>query len=173
MAIILRTLRQRFQHTSALSLISESQTTEMQYLKNIFVRDQVKVPLFVAHGQDVWVVQSPTDNVSSWWSPFLGHQWFSFRIISFGINLIFLLLSSPFVYVPIEAFRLFVARNLKLAFSEKHYWDALSGIYTTSVGHNNTRVKNAIKQQLDRLHFSPPMHGTNPIAIQLADILRQ
>lgn len=57
--------------------------------------------------------------------------------------------------------------------NDKHYWDALSGIYTTSVGHNNARVKQAIKDQLDKLHFSPPMHGTNPIAIQLADIIRQ
>jgi adenosylmethionine-8-amino-7-oxononanoate aminotransferase len=55
----------------------------------------------------------------------------------------------------------------------KHYWDALSGIYTTSVGHNNARVKDAIRTQLDVLHFSPPMHGSNPIAVRLADLLRQ
>ena len=55
----------------------------------------------------------------------------------------------------------------------KHYWDALSGIYTTSVGHNNERVKAAIRQQLDVLHFSPPMHGTNPVAVRLADVLKQ
>jgi adenosylmethionine-8-amino-7-oxononanoate aminotransferase len=49
--------------------------------------------------------------------------------------------------------------------------DALSGIYTVSVGHNNRRVIEAIKKQLDTLHFSPPMHGSNPVAVQLANLI--
>lgn len=53
----------------------------------------------------------------------------------------------------------------------KRYWDALSGIYTVSVGHNNRRVIDAIKKQLDTLHFSPPMHGTNPVAVRLANMI--
>src|SRR5246500_3467301 len=53
----------------------------------------------------------------------------------------------------------------------KRYLDALSGIYVVSVGHNNRRVIEALHQQLDTLHFSPPMHGTNPVAVQLADLL--
>lgn len=53
----------------------------------------------------------------------------------------------------------------------KRYFDAISGIYTVSVGHNNRRVIEAIRKQLDTLHFSPPMHGTNPVAIQLANLL--
>ncbi len=55
--------------------------------------------------------------------------------------------------------------------SGKEYLDALSGIYVVSVGHHNQRVIAAIKDQLDRLHFSPAMHGTNPIAVQLANLL--
>src|SRR6516165_10008532 len=55
----------------------------------------------------------------------------------------------------------------------KRYLDALSGIYTVSVGHNNRRVIEAIRQQLDTLHFSPPMHGTNPVAVQLANLLAE
>lgn len=55
----------------------------------------------------------------------------------------------------------------------KHYLDALSGIYVASVGHNNRRVIEAIKDQLDRLTFSPAMHGTNPIAVQLANLLAE
>ena len=62
-----------------------------------------------------------------------------------------------------------------------HYWDvegrryldALSGIYVTSVGHNNRRIIEAIHRQLDTLHFSPPMHGTNPVAVQLANLLAE
>src|SRR3954468_14886421 len=55
----------------------------------------------------------------------------------------------------------------------KRYLDALSGIYVVSVGHNNRRVIDAIHQQLDRLHFSPAMHGTNPVAVQLATMLAE
>jgi adenosylmethionine-8-amino-7-oxononanoate aminotransferase len=55
----------------------------------------------------------------------------------------------------------------------KRYLDALSGIYVVSVGHNNRRIIEAIHRQLDTLHFSPPMHGTNPVAVQLANMLAE
>src|SRR3984893_9508052 len=55
----------------------------------------------------------------------------------------------------------------------KRYLDALSGIYVVSVGHNNRRVIDAIRAQLDTLHFSPPMHGSNPVAVQLANLLSE
>src|SRR6476659_8159362 len=55
----------------------------------------------------------------------------------------------------------------------KRYLDALSGIYVVSVGHNNRRVIEAIREQLDVLTFSPPMHGTNPVAVQLANLLAE
>src|SRR5436853_1140096 len=55
----------------------------------------------------------------------------------------------------------------------QRYLDALSGIYVVSVGHNNRRVIDAIRRQLDTLHFSPPMHGTNPAAVQLANLLAE
>jgi adenosylmethionine-8-amino-7-oxononanoate aminotransferase len=55
----------------------------------------------------------------------------------------------------------------------KRYLDALSGIYVVSVGHNNRRVLDAVRKQLDTLCFSPPMHGTNPVAVQLATLLAE
>src|SRR4051794_41610193 len=55
----------------------------------------------------------------------------------------------------------------------KRYVDALSGIYVASVGHNNRRVIEAIHRQLDTLTFSPPMHGTNLVAIQFANLLAE
>jgi adenosylmethionine-8-amino-7-oxononanoate aminotransferase len=55
----------------------------------------------------------------------------------------------------------------------KRYLDAISGIYVVSVGHNNRRVIEAIRQQLDSIAFSPPMHGTNPQAVQLANLLAE
>src|SRR2546430_17566624 len=55
--------------------------------------------------------------------------------------------------------------------SGKRYLDALSGIYVVAVGHGNRRVIDAIGRQLETLHFSPPMHGTNPVAVQLTNLL--
>src|SRR5262245_49022382 len=55
----------------------------------------------------------------------------------------------------------------------KRYLDALSGIYVVSVGHNNRRVIDAVRAQLDKLCFSPAMHGTNPLAVQLANLLAE
>ena len=55
----------------------------------------------------------------------------------------------------------------------KRYLDAISGIYVASVGHNNRRVIDAIKAQFDVLTFSPPMHGTNPLAVRLANLLAE
>lgn len=57
--------------------------------------------------------------------------------------------------------------------SGKRYLDAISGIYVVSVGHNNRRVIEAIRHQFDILAFSPPMHGTNPLAVQLANLLAE
>src|SRR3954454_12297011 len=57
--------------------------------------------------------------------------------------------------------------------SGKRYLDALSGIYVASLGHGNRRVIEAIRDQMERLCFSPPMHGTNPVAVQLANLLAE
>src|SRR4051794_20696575 len=100
-------------------LIADSQTSETQFLRHIFVRDQMaewsKSPLIMARADGVcyWDVHG------------------------------------------------------------KRYLDALSGIYVVSVGHNNRRVIDALRQQLDTLTFSPPMHGTNPLAVQLANLLAE
>lgn len=100
-------------------LISQAQTTEEQFLRHIFVRDQMaewsKHPFIMAKADGV-------------------HYW--------DVN-------------------------------GKRYLDALSGIYVASVGHNNRRIIDAIHRQLDTLAFSPPMHGTNPVAVQLANLLAE
>src|SRR3954463_14845519 len=57
--------------------------------------------------------------------------------------------------------------------SGKRYLDALSGIYVASLGHGNRRVLEAIRKQMETLCFSPPMHGTNPVAVQLANLLAE
>lgn len=55
----------------------------------------------------------------------------------------------------------------------KEYLDGLSGIYVASVGHNNRRVIRAVQEQLERLQFAPVMHGTNAVAVQLANLLAE
>jgi adenosylmethionine-8-amino-7-oxononanoate aminotransferase len=100
-------------------LIADAQTTEEQFLRHIFVRDQMaewsKQPLIMARADGV-------------------HYW---------------------------------------DVHGKRYLDALSGIYVVSVGHNNRRVLDAVRQQMETLCFSPPMHGTNPVAVQLANLLAE
>lgn len=53
----------------------------------------------------------------------------------------------------------------------KQYLDGLSGIYVVSVGHNNRRVIDAVRQQMETMAFSPVMHGSNPEAVKLANRL--
>jgi adenosylmethionine-8-amino-7-oxononanoate aminotransferase len=98
-------------------LISVAQTTEQQFLRRIFVRDQM-----AEWSQDPFIIER-ADGVYYWDT------------------------------------------------QGKRYLDAISGIYVASVGHNNRRVIQAIHKQLDSLQFSPVMHGTNPVAVQLANVL--
>jgi adenosylmethionine-8-amino-7-oxononanoate aminotransferase len=49
--------------------------------------------------------------------------------------------------------------------------DGLSGIFVVTVGHNNRRVIEAMKTQLDTMAFAPPLHATNPMAIELVQKL--
>jgi adenosylmethionine-8-amino-7-oxononanoate aminotransferase len=53
----------------------------------------------------------------------------------------------------------------------KKYLDGLSGIFVVNVGHNNRRVIDAIKEQLDRMAFAPPLYSTNPRALELANLI--
>ena len=53
----------------------------------------------------------------------------------------------------------------------KQYLDGLSGIYVVSVGHNNRRVIDAVRHQMETMAFSPVMHGSNPEAVKLANRL--
>jgi adenosylmethionine-8-amino-7-oxononanoate aminotransferase len=98
-------------------LISAAQTTEEQFLRHVFVRDQMAE-----------------------WS------------------------KDPFIMARAEGVYYWDVHG-------KRYLDALSGIYVVAVGHANRRVIDAITRQLETLHFTPPMHGTNPLAVQLANLL--
>ena len=51
--------------------------------------------------------------------------------------------------------------------------DGISGIFTVNVGHNNRRIIDAMKTQLDIMAFAPPLHATSPPAIELVQQLSE
>ncbi|MBN9507696.1 MAG: aspartate aminotransferase family protein [Alphaproteobacteria bacterium] len=62
--------------------------------------------------------------------------------------------------------------GIRLKTTDGHaFIDALSGVFTASVGHGNRAVIAAIGAQLEHLAFAPPLHGTNPAALQLTELL--
>lgn len=99
--------------------ISDAQTCEEQFLRQIFIRSQmtdfVREPLLMSKAEGVW-------------------------------------------YEDVAG---------------KRYLDALSGIYVVSVGHGNQRVMDAVRKQMETLSFSPVMHGSNPMAVRLANRLAE
>src|SRR6266536_701228 len=50
----------------------------------------------------------------------------------------------------------------------REFIDGLAGVFTVSLGHGNRAIVDAITQQLNTLAFAPPLHGTNPPAIELS-----
>lgn len=48
------------------------------------------------------------------------------------------------------------------------YLDGLSGIFVVNIGHGNRRVIEAMKAQLERMTFAPPLHSSNAPAVRLA-----
>jgi adenosylmethionine-8-amino-7-oxononanoate aminotransferase len=57
--------------------------------------------------------------------------------------------------------------------SGKWYVDGLSGVFVNSLGYGNERVLAAAFNQLNELHFAPPLHGTTRPALELAERLRR
>ncbi len=55
----------------------------------------------------------------------------------------------------------------------KTYIDGLSGVFVVSLGHQNKAIIEAMTAQLREFAFAPPLHGTNPRALELAALLRQ
>jgi beta-alanine--pyruvate transaminase len=51
------------------------------------------------------------------------------------------------------------------------YIDGLSGIFVTCFGYDCPTIIQAMIDQLQKLPFNPPLHGTNPPALALADAL--
>ena len=53
--------------------------------------------------------------------------------------------------------------------SGKKYMDGLSGVFVNSLGYKNRAIIEAVTKQIETLQFAPPLHGTTPQAVQLAN----
>lgn len=53
----------------------------------------------------------------------------------------------------------------------RRYLDAIGGIFVASLGHRHPRVLAAVRDQLERLTFAPPMHGMADVTLELVDKL--
>jgi len=55
----------------------------------------------------------------------------------------------------------------------KEYLDGLAGVYVVNVGYGNPPMLEAVRRQPETLPFNPPMHATNPRAVELASLLAE
>ena len=51
------------------------------------------------------------------------------------------------------------------------YFDAIGGIFVAVLGHRPPRVLEAVKRQMDRLTFAPPLHGITEVALDFIEKL--
>lgn len=55
----------------------------------------------------------------------------------------------------------------------KRYFDAIGGIFVATLGHGHPRIVEALKKQLEKLSFAPPMHGTADVTLDFIERLGQ
>lgn len=53
----------------------------------------------------------------------------------------------------------------------RRYFDAVGGIFVATLGHRYPRLVQVAKEQLDRLTFAPPMHGTADVTLDFVERL--
>ena len=51
----------------------------------------------------------------------------------------------------------------------KRYFDAIGGIFAAVLGHRHPRVMEAIRRQLDRMTFAPPLHGIADVTLDFIE----
>ena len=53
----------------------------------------------------------------------------------------------------------------------KRYYDAISGIFVAVLGHRHPRVMAAMQSQMEKITFSPPLHGTTEVYLRFIEKL--
>lgn len=48
----------------------------------------------------------------------------------------------------------------------KRYFDAIGGIFVAVLGHRHPRIVEAMKKQLDKLTFAPPLHSISDVTLE-------
>ena len=53
----------------------------------------------------------------------------------------------------------------------KRYFDAIGGIFVAVLGHRHPRVLDAMRRQMDRITFAPPLHGISDVTLEFIERL--
>jgi len=53
----------------------------------------------------------------------------------------------------------------------KRYFDGIGGIFVATLGHRHPRVMEAMKRQMEKVTFSPPLHGISDITLDFIEKL--
>ncbi|HOK47512.1 MAG TPA: aminotransferase class III-fold pyridoxal phosphate-dependent enzyme [Bryobacteraceae bacterium] len=53
----------------------------------------------------------------------------------------------------------------------KRYFDAIGGIFVASLGHGHPRVMEAMRKQMERMTFAPPLHGISDVTLDFIEKL--
>lgn len=53
----------------------------------------------------------------------------------------------------------------------KRYFDAIGGIFVASLGHGHPRVLEAMRKQMERMTFAPPLHGISDVTLDFIEKL--
>ncbi|PYT26728.1 MAG: aspartate aminotransferase family protein [Acidobacteria bacterium] len=51
----------------------------------------------------------------------------------------------------------------------KRYFDAIGGIFVASLGHRHPRLLDAVRRQMERITFAPPLHGIADITLDFVE----
>ncbi|MGE5569788.1 MAG: aspartate aminotransferase family protein [Rhodospirillales bacterium] len=51
----------------------------------------------------------------------------------------------------------------------KRYFDAIGGIFVASLGHGHPRVLEAMRKQMERMTFAPPLHGISDVTLDFIE----
>src|SRR6478672_7609332 len=53
----------------------------------------------------------------------------------------------------------------------KRYFDAIGGIFVASLGHRHPRLLDAMRQQMERVTFAPPLHAISDVTLDFVERL--
>jgi adenosylmethionine-8-amino-7-oxononanoate aminotransferase len=53
----------------------------------------------------------------------------------------------------------------------KRYFDGIGGIFVATLGHRHPRVMEAMRKQMEKLTFTPPLHGTSNVTLDFVEKL--